>query len=174
MPFSMQTNMQRTKGHVSMSIIPGRFLVVAALATAFMASSTLAAGPSGADSVKARIAHMKAMGGSAKAIGDQLKSGSADMAVVRAEAAKVAAAAQAMPTWFPKGSGPEAGVKTRALPAIWTDSAGFSAALQAFQAQAAKVNATAAGGDAAALGPEVGKLFGGCKGCHDKYRGPEA
>jgi len=151
----------------------GRLATALAACAAIMATSSFAAGPSGADAVKARIDHMKALGGAAKTLGDQLRSGSPDAAAVRAETAKIAAASQTMPTWFPRGSGPEAGVKTRALPVIWTDATGFAAAQKAFAAQAAKIDAAAASGDMAAVGPAMRDLGGACKACHDKYRGPE-
>src|SRR5438552_7722302 len=95
-----------------------------------LAAATAVAATSGADAVKSRIDYMKGLGGAAKALIEQQRSGASDPAVVKVEEAKVAAAAQAIPTWFPKGSGPEAGVKTRALPAIWSDAPGFSAAQQ--------------------------------------------
>lgn len=145
---------------------------LAVLATLF-ATSGVAASLTGAVAVKDRIDHMKGLGGAAKALGDQLRSGSPDPAVVRVQAAKIVAASQAIPTWFPHGSGPEAGVKTRALPVIWTDSPGFAAAQKAFAAQAVKLDAAASAGDMAATGAETKALFGACKGCHDKYRGPE-
>ena len=141
---------------------------------AMVATVTLAAAPRGADAVKDRIAHMKALGGSAKALGDQLRSGAPDAAIVKTEAAKFAAMATAMPTWFPMGSGPESGAKTRALPLIWTDSAGFAAAQQSFAAEAGKLNTAAASGDMAAVGAQMKPVFGACKTCHDKFRGPEA
>lgn len=151
----------------------GRVIVILTAASALLATSSLAAGPTGADAVKPRIEHMKALGGAAKALGDQLRSGAPDPAIVKGEAAKISAASQAIPSWFPRGSGPEAGVKTRALPAIWTDASGFSAAQKAFAAQATKLNAAAASGDMSATGAEMKALFGDCKACHDKYRGPE-
>jgi cytochrome c556 len=143
------------------------------LAGTLCATVAFAAALSGADAAKDREAHMKALGGSAKALGDQLKSGTPDAAVVKTEAAKIAQLATAMPTWFPKGSGPESGAKTRALPLIWTDAAGFAAAQQSFAAETAKLNAAAASGDMAAVGGQMRPVFGACKGCHDKYRGPE-
>lgn len=153
--------------------VSNRMLVPLAGAAALFATASLAAGLSGAEAVKDRIEHMKGLGGAAKALGDQLRSGSPDPAVVRTQTAKIVTASQAIPGWFPHGSGPEAGVKTRALPVIWNDSAGFAAAQKAFAAQAAKLNAAASGGDMAATGSETKALFGACKGCHDKYRGPE-
>jgi cytochrome c556 len=148
-------------------------LVSLAMFAAVFATASVAAGLTSADAVKYRIDHMKGLGGAAKALGDQMRSGSPDPAVVKAQTAKIVVASQAIPSWFPHGSGSEAGVKTRALPVIWTDSAGFAAAQKAFAAQAAKLDAAAAGGDMAATGSETKALFGACKGCHDKYRGPE-
>ena len=149
---------------------PVRMAVLVLLSAVLAATTSFAAGP---DAVKDRIAHMKGLGAAAKAVGDQLRSGSPGPVVVKDEAAKIAAASQAMVNWFPKGSGPEAGVKTRALPLIWSDAAGFAAAQKAFGVQAAKLNAASASGDIAVTGVETKALFGACKGCHDKYRGPE-
>ena len=149
-----------------------RMLLPLATAAALFTTAA-AAGLAGAAAVKDRIDHMKGLGGAAKALGDQLRSGSPDPAVVKVQTAKIVEASQAIPGWFPNGSGPEAGAKTRALPVIWTDSAGFTTAQKAFAAQAAKLNAAAATGDMAATGAETKALFGACKGCHDKYRGPE-
>jgi len=152
----------------------GRVGAATAACVALMATSSLAAGSSGADAVKDRIAHMKGLGAAAKALGDQFRSGNPDSAIVRGEAAKIATAAQSMRAWFPRGSGPEAGVKTRALPAIWTDATGFAAAQQAFVASAGKLNAAASTGDMAATGAAMKDVGAGCKGCHDKYRKPES
>lgn len=146
---------------------------LAGVAAAVVALTAVAAPMSGADAAKDRITHMKSLGASAKAMGDQLRSGAPDAVVVKTEAAKVAQLAAAMPTWFPKGSGPESGAKTRALPVIWTDAAGFAAAQQAFATEAGKLNTAAAAGDMAGVGGQMRPVFGACKGCHDKYRGPE-
>jgi cytochrome c556 len=145
----------------------------AAVLFVMAAGVAVAAGVSGADAAKAREDHMKALGGAAKALGDQLRSGAPDPAVVKVQAAKIAALANEMPTWFPRGSGPESGARTRALPAIWTDAAGFSAVQHGFAAEAVKLNAAAAAGDMAGVGAQMRNVGGACKTCHDKFRGPE-
>jgi len=147
--------------------------VIATTVIVLVAGAAMGAAISGADTAKAREGNMKALGGAAKALGDQLKSGTPDAAIVKAQAAKVAQLADAMPTWFPKGSGPASGVKTRALPAIWTDGAGFAAAQHAFAVEAGKLNSLAAAGDMAGVGAQMRNVGGACKSCHDKYRGPE-
>ena len=116
---------------------------------------------------------MKALGGAAKALNDQLKSGAPDAAIVKAQTARMAQLAHALPTWFPKGSGPESGAKTRALPIIWTDGPGFSLVQQHLAAEADKLAAAGASGDMSAVGAQFRVVFGACKSCHDKYRGPE-
>jgi cytochrome c556 len=138
------------------------------------ATASLAAGLSAADAIKARHDHFKEMGGAAKMLGDQFKSGAPDAAIVKAQSAKLAQTAATLPTWFPAGTGPESGVKTRALPLIWTDKAGFSAAAKTLAAETAKLNTLAASGDMAGAGAQMQAVGAACGGCHKKYRAPES
>jgi cytochrome c556 len=124
----------------------------------------------GAEAVKARQANYKQLGGAFKTINDELKSGSPNMPVIKAAAAKMQTLAAQVPSWFPAGSGPEAGVKTGAKPEIWKDSAGFQAQAKALQAATAKLAAAAGGGDADAVKAQVKGVGAACAGCHDKYR----
>lgn len=156
-----------------MAKLTGFRSVAVTAAVVFAATAALAAGINAADTIKARHDHFKELGGAAKAIGDQLKSGAPDAAIVKANAAKMAQLGAALPTWFPAGSGPESGVKTRALPVIWTDGPGFSAAAKNLATETAKLNAIAASGNMAAVGPQMGAVGNACGGCHKKYRGPE-
>lgn len=147
--------------------------VAATAVFVFAATACLGAGLSAADAVKMRQQHFKEQGGAAKALGDQFKSGAPDAVIVKAQAAKLSQLAAALPTWFPAGSGPEAGVKTRALPLIWSDAPGFSAAAQNLASEASKLNALAASGNLAGAGPQMQAVGAACGGCHKKYRGPE-
>ncbi len=137
---------------------------------AVMAGGAVAAGLSGADAAKARMDHMKALGGATKAIYEQVKGGAPDLAVVKVEAAKLDAGAKALPTWFPAGSGQSAAPKSHALPVIWTDPAGFSAKAAALATAAAKLDAVAQAGDAAGLMPAFHDVGAACKGCHETYK----
>jgi len=139
-----------------------------AAAALMIAAVATAAGVTGADAIKARQTHMKALGASAKAIFQQTHAATPDMAVVKAEAAKIDAAAKALPTWFPAGSG--AGAKTEALPLIWTDPKGFAAKQHVLALAAAKLNAVAQAGDAAGVGPAAHDVGAACKGCHETYK----
>jgi len=82
----------------------------------------------------------------------------------------LAGLAKQAPSWFPKGSGPEAGVKTAAKAEIWTDAAGFAAAASKLADETAKLQQVAAGGDIEAMRAQARAVGGACNTCHDKYR----
>ena len=127
---------------------------------------------SGAEAV--RIMHerhegMEATGKAMKAIHDQLQESSPDVAVIRANAEKIAGNAQRAFDWFPRGTGPEAG-KTGAKPEIWQNPQDFAAKLGAFHSAASAFEAAAVTGSVNAVRPRLGPLGDACKACHDKYR----
>jgi cytochrome c556 len=122
--------------------------------------------------MKARHDHYEEMGRAMKGIGDQLKAGSPDMAVIQRHADTVAGFGPQIPGWFPAGSGPEAG-KTRAKAEIWSDGATFTAATQRFQQASTQFQAAARGGDVAAVRAALPALRESCSNCHDKFRGPD-
>jgi cytochrome c556 len=138
-------------------------------AVVLIAGGSVAAGLSGADAAKARIDHMKGQGAAMKAIGEQLKSGAPDMAVIKVQAAKLAASSKELPTWFPAGSGQSAYAKSKALPVIWTDQTKFAEKAAAVRTAAAKLDAVAQAGDAAAIGPAFKDVGAACKGCHQTF-----
>ena len=89
-----------------------------------------------ANAVKARHENFKAQGAAFKAINDELKKDSPSLAVITPNAVKLKASSTALPTWFPKGSGPESKLETDAKPEVWSDAAGFQAASTKFQGEA--------------------------------------
>ena len=134
------------------------------------------AGPvSGADAK--RVMHerhegMETMGKTAKSIKGQLDSGSPDLSVVRASAAKIADLSSKANGWFPAGTGPDVR-KTGAKPEIWQGSAiqaDFIAKLAVEQKAAQAFSSAAAGGDVATIEARFSDLGRTCKACHDKYR----
>jgi cytochrome c556 len=76
--------------------------------------------------------------------------------------------------WFPKGTGPEAGVKTGALPVIWGKWPDFKIAAVKMLTASKALDATAATGDLAKIKPAVGALGGTCKGCHETFRAKDS
>ena len=149
-------------------------LIVTLLAGAALGAGLSGApGVSGAEAAKARMAHMKALGAAAKALVVQMHSASPDMAVVKVQAAAIAAAAQAIPTWFPVGSGRESGARTHALPIVWTDPAAFAAARGKLVTAAATLDAAAAAGDLTAVHAALHPVGAACDGCHKKFKVPD-
>jgi len=120
--------------------------------------------------IKERQAHYKQIGADTKGIHDELNKPAPDMAVIQSDAKQVDGLIPQIPSWFPKGTGPEAGVKTGAKPEIWTDPAGFAQAASAAAAEAHKFDSVAQGGNAEAIRAEFLNLGKACFGCHSKYR----
>ena len=118
----------------------------------------------------ARHESFEKMGDAFKTIDDQMKKDASDMAAIQAAAGTINGLAPKVASWFPVGSGPDDGIKTDALQAVWTKPAEFQQAAQKFTDEAAKFAALAQGGDKAAIGEGMKALGGSCKGCHDKFR----
>ncbi len=112
----------------------------------------------------------EAMGDAMKTVGDELKAATPDLAKVKAAAATINGFAPKLPGWFPAGSGPQDGIKTDALAAVWTKPEEFAAAAAKFKDEAARFAAVAEAGDKAAIGAGAQALGGTCKGCHDKFK----
>ncbi len=133
--------------------------------------ATASIGETPADPVafmKTRHDNYEDLGKNFKVMLDNSKLGTPDMAAVSAAAVKVNEYAGQMGTWFPPGTGPEAG-KTKAKANVWTERADFDAKLTDLQTEAAKL-VTATSTDAAAFKAQFGATGGKCKACHDVYR----
>jgi cytochrome c556 len=118
------------------------------------------------DPIAARKDNRKQAGAAMKAIKGVIDA-KGPTAGAQAHAAKVKELTVAHAKLYPKGS--DKG-ETKALPAIWTDWAGFEAANTA-SANAADAMATAAGsGSMEALTAAFGATGKTCGACHDKYR----
>ena len=124
----------------------------------------------GGKAAAARHNNFRQVGGAFKAINDELKKDAPDQAVLASQSGKLRALAVQVPSWFPKGSGPESGVKTEARAQVWSDAAGFSAAANRFQVESSKLNQFSAAGDIAGARNQARAVGATCKGCHDKYR----
>jgi len=62
------------------------------------------------------------------------------------------------------------GQKTRALPAVYTDTAKFKEAQDRFQTAVGQLVAASKGGDEAAVKAAIGDVGKTCGGCHDNFR----
>jgi cytochrome c556 len=148
-------------------------LVLAAAAIAAIVSTAAAQNPSAAGLIHERQAHYKQMGGAMKGINDQLHSGEPSIAAIRQGSGVIAHYAVQLLRWFPRGTGPEAGVHTRALPQIWSDNRNFQRAGANLLVAARTLDAAAQRGDLAAIRAAVPQVAHACGNCHDSFRAPE-
>jgi cytochrome c556 len=144
--------------------------VAIAVAAATCTSVTIAQSQSAAEVVKARQQGLKSLGAAFKVIRDELRNTSPDSAKIKAAAADITRAAGGIGTWFPAGTGPEAGLKTDAKSEVWADAAGFAAVQETFVREAGKWTRLGDSTDASAWKDAAASLGQSCKGCHDKYR----
>ena len=114
---------------------------------------------------------MKQMAGDLKAASDP----AAKPADAKAKVADAIKIAEAIPTYFPKGTGlGDPGVtKTRALQDIWAKPAEFKAAADALLAALKNVDAALDSADSAKISAAFGDIGKNCGGCHKPFRGPE-
>ena len=114
---------------------------------------------------KDRADTMKSLGGAATTTGAMLKGKTPfDLEKARAAGQLVADKASTIPALFPEGT--NAG-ESEALPIIWKDWEGFTAAAKLL-GERAGVLATAE--DQAAVGAAFGGMIKACGGCHKTYR----
>ena len=124
--------------------------------------------------IKPRQDKLRDMGGALKAITDEIKKGRIDWdnaAIPNAQTVKDRSGY--LLNWFPKGSGPEAHVKTYALPAVWQKPDEFTKLGKQLQADAAKLQQVTNAKDEAGLKAQVQVIGKTCKACHDTYRSPD-
>jgi cytochrome c556 len=124
----------------------------------------------GGKAVAVRQAHYKELNGAFRTINEEIRKDAPDKAAIVAAASRMKALAADLPGWFPKGSGPETGLKTAAKAEIWTDAADFAAVASGLQGETAKLEQIAMAGDMDALKAQVRATGAACKACHDKFR----
>ena len=150
-------------------------LVLASVALAAICGAAYAQRPAAnaAATIQARQGNYKQMAAALKGISDQLRSGSPDIAQIRPRAALLADRSVHVLGWFPRGTGAEAGVRTRARPEIWSDPATFRERGAAFVVAARALNNAARAGDIAAIRAAFPNVPRACGACHDSFRAPE-
>ncbi|MBW2258170.1 MAG: cytochrome c [Deltaproteobacteria bacterium] len=74
---------------------------------------------------------------------------------------------------FPEGTGPDAGIETRALPVIWESWADYETACKKFEAESKRLVEIAESGDFESFKAQFGNVGGACGECHDRFRAEE-
>jgi cytochrome c556 len=119
-----------------------------------------------ADIIKQRQENRKATGPLMREIKATIDS-KGDAKIVVTNAAKLKTLEDAFDKMFPKGS--DTG-DTKALPTVWSDSAGFAAASKAADDAYDKLAVAAGSGDYAAMATAFGDVGKACGACHQKFR----
>ena len=140
-------------------------IAIAAALFAGCAGSVLA--QDAATAIAARKAAMKANGAATGALRGAATA--TDPAALTGAGKTIQANLATFAANLPKGSGPESGIPTRAKAEIWTDAAGFAAALDAAKAAAGTL---ANAPDLASAQAAAGAVGRSCGGCHSKYQAP--
>src|SRR5262245_65136796 len=139
--------------------------VVGALAAGAMVGGATVAFAQ-ADVIKQRQENRKEAGATMRAIKGVIDA-KGDVKTIVPQAAKLKTLQVAFDKMFPAGS--DKG-DTKALPTVWSDSAGFMAASKNADAAADKLAAAAGSGDLAAATAAFGDAGKACGACHDKFR----
>ena len=151
------------------AIIASLGLALAACGGGAEGEGATAAGPE-PEVIDERQANFKAIGDSFKAIREQLETENPDMAIITSAATDLNTAAGKIEGHFPEGTSVEDGYDTEALATIWQKPEEFAAAQQMLIDASAEMVTIAEGGDAAAIGAQVGAVGKSCKNCHDQFR----
>jgi cytochrome c556 len=146
-------------------------LALTAVAVAAILATAAIAAP--ADTIRMRQGNYKQIAAAMKGIGEQLRNSEPSLPAIRAGSRTILGFAPQVLRWFPRGTGPEAGVRTRARPEIWSDHAGFRSAGARLLVAARNLDAAARAGDLDAIRAAAPELAHACSNCHDDYRAPE-
>lgn len=149
-------------------------LVLATVAVAAICGAAYAQRPAAnaAATIQARQGNYKQIAAALHEIQVQLRADAPDVAQIRPRAALLADRSVRVLSWFPRGTGPEAGVRTRAKPDIWSNPAGFRQAGATFVVAARALNAAARAGDLAQIRTAFTGVSHACSNCHDTFRAP--
>lgn len=140
-----------------------RKLALAVLAVV-LAGAAHAAGP---DPIETRQAGQDLMLGDFSGI-RAVVAAKGDVKTLEKPAAALARWIRQFPSQFPPGT--ETGHDTKALPAVWSDPAGFRKAADDFVAAADKLTELAKAGDADGVAAQVKVVGDACGACHRTYR----
>lgn len=144
---------------------------IAAIVAAISGTALYAATP--AEKVAERQESFKSLGRANKAIRDELAKPSPDFVVINNNARNMHITARRIGWLFGRDTGPQPGVKTGALPIIWTRFSDFRAKHIQFTNAARNLESAASSNNAGNVRTALAALGATCKSCHDVYRKPD-
>ena len=142
----------------------------ARIAGTLLAMFTVVSATADSDLIRPRKEGFRELGAAFKNVNDELKSGTPQVYIIQLSARQIRDASRAQFTWFPAGSEPKAGVKTKAKPEIWTHTEEFKTAQDKFATEATAFMSVAGTGDVTKIRAQAKQLGQTCKGCHEKFR----
>jgi cytochrome c556 len=145
-----------------------RMRIAAAIIAVSFGTVLYAATP--AEKIAERQENFKAVGRANKAIRDELAKPAPNLAVINNNARTLHVTARRIGWLFGRDTGPQSGVRTGALPIIWTQFPDFRSKHIAFTNAARDLEAAARTNNAATVRTALATLGGTCKACHDVYR----
>ena len=125
------------------------------------------------DQIEARRANFHDLGAAFKAVGDELRAGRPTSPTSIFSIQAIRSYAPQMASWFPEGSGPEAGFETDSLSSIWEEDEAFAQSLEDFQATVANFSAAALANDGDAIRLQFRVVGESCESCHERFRAEE-
>jgi cytochrome c556 len=123
--------------------------------------------------IASRKDHFHQIGTSFKAVMDETRAGSPNWQTIRSNAQMLAQLTSEITTWFPPGSGPESGAKTRAKAEIWTKTSDFQEDARLAHAAAQELLKSTAKTDVSVVAASVKSLGQRCASCHSEFREKE-
>ncbi len=120
--------------------------------------------------IHARHEHFHALGKTFKSLREQIGRAQPDWNLVATDASQIERLATALPTWFPPGSGPGHGVKTRARAKIWAQPQAFAAAAKTLASRAQDLAQAVPSHDPGSLRLRARALGEACGSCHHRFR----
>jgi len=147
--------------------------ILALAAACALVAPVLAQTRAPADMVRERQEGYRQMADALKGVSGQLRASDPSLAEIRRHGAVLDRNAVRVLGWFPAGTGAESGVRTRALPRIWSDHQGFRTAGARLLVAVRELNAAVARNDVDGIRASARAVGAACSACHDAYRGPD-
>jgi cytochrome c556 len=147
-----------------------RTQIIAAIIAVTAGTALYAATP--AEKIAERQDNFKALGRANKAIRDELAKSSPNFVVINSNARTLHITARRIGWLFGPDTGPQTGVKTGALPIIWTQFSDFRTKHIQMTNAARDLESAARTNNAGTIRTALQSLGGTCKSCHDTYRKP--
>ena len=152
-----------------------RHLLLLGLATVGLVGVAVAQSPARtpAQLIQNRQAGYKQIAAAFRAVQTQARAANPDLALIRSNSAIIARLAPSVSGWFPRGTGPEAGVRTRAKAEIWAQPREFRTAAVNLVVAARRLQSVSRGSNVPAIQAAARSLGESCSACHNTFRVPE-